>query len=184
MRSRLVPVGIISALAVVGAGSFFAWNSFAWNSFAWNSHPWAFSTTQTLRVATIPVNDVGRKFFSALKREVASERARVQLSLIETPSVWASAQALKEQKVDAAVVRSDDPSAADGRTIFVLRSVYAALLVPAQASIDSISKLKGKKIGVLTDDAGIDPMAKLVLDFYGFDEKHSVHLGLKDLSVS
>ena len=180
MRSRLVPVGIISALAVVvGAGSFFAWNSFAWNS-----HPWAFSTTQTLRVATIPVNDVGRKFFSALKREVASERARVQLSLIETPSVWASAQALKEQKVDAAVVRSDDPSAADGRTIFVLRSVYAALLVPAQASIDSISKLKGKKIGVLTDDAGIDPMAKLVLDFYGFDEKQSVHLGLKDLSVS
>jgi TRAP-type uncharacterized transport system substrate-binding protein len=106
------------------------------------------------------------------------------LSLIETPSVWASAQALKEQKVDAAVVRSDDPAAADGRTIFVLRNIYAALLVPAQASVDGISKLKGKKIGVLTDDVGIDPMAKVVLNFYGFDKKHIVRLGLKDLPVS
>src|SRR6266852_6084618 len=179
MRSRLVPVGIISALAVVGAGSFFAWNSFAWNS-----HPWAFSTTQTLRVATIPVNDVGRKLLSALKHEIASEHARVQLSLIETPSVWASAQALKEQKVDAAVVRSDDPAAADGRTLFVLRNIYVALLIPAQASIDSVSKLKGKKIGVLTDDVGIYPMAKMVLDFYGFDEKQIVRLGLKELAGS
>jgi hypothetical protein len=43
--------------------------------------------------------------------------------------------------------------------------------------------LKGKKIGVLTDDVGIDPMAKVVLDFYGFDEKHIVRLGLKELPV-
>jgi TRAP transporter TAXI family solute receptor len=175
MRSRLVPALIISALVVVaGVVSFFAWNS----------HPWIFSTSQTLHVATIPVNDVGKKFFSALKREIASQHARVQVSLIETPSVWASAQALREQKVDAAVVRSDDPAAADGRTVFILRNIYAALLVPAQASIDSLSKLKGKKIGVLTDDFGIDPMAKAVLDFYGLDEKRIVRLGLKDVPVS
>jgi TRAP-type uncharacterized transport system substrate-binding protein len=175
MRSRLVPAGIISALVVfAGVVSFFAWNS----------QPWIFSTSQTLHVATIPVNDVGKKFFSALKREIASQHARVQVSLTETPSVWASAQALREQKVDAAVVRSDDPAAADGRTVFILRNIYAALLVPAQASIDSLSKLKGKKIGVLIDDFGIDPMAKVVLDFYGFDEKRIVRLGLKDLPVS
>jgi TRAP transporter TAXI family solute receptor len=180
MRSRLVPAGIISALAVVaGAGSFFAWHSPTWSS-----HSWVLSNSETVRVATVPVNDVGRKFFSALKREIASERARVQLSLMETPSIWASAQALKEQKVDAAVVRSDDPASADGRTIFVLRNVYAALLVPASASIDNIAKLKGKKIGVLTEDPGIDPMAKVVLDFYGFDEKHRVHLSPKDLSAA
>jgi TRAP transporter TAXI family solute receptor len=175
MRSRLVPAVIISALLVFASvGSFFAWSS----------HPWIFSTGQSLRVATIPVNDVGKKLLSALKREIASEHSHVQVSLVETPSVWASAQALKEQKVDAAVVRSDDPAAADGRAIFVLRTIYAALLAPAGASIDSLSKLKGKRIGVLTDDVGIDPMAKVVLDFYGFDDKHVVHLGLKDLPVS
>ena len=178
MRSRLIPAGIISALAVVaGAATFFGWHPFAWTA-----QSWVFSNAQTLRIATVPVNDVGRKFFSALKREIASERARVQLSLVESANVWASAQALKEQKVDAAVVRSDDPAAADGRAIFILRTVYAALLAPAQGSIDTIAKLKGKKIGVLIDDAHLDPMAKVVLDFYGFDEKHAVHLGGKDLA--
>jgi uncharacterized protein len=178
MRSRLVPAGIISVLAVLaGAGSLFAWQGLPGNY-----HSWVFSNIQTVRVATVPVNDVGRKFFSALKREIVSERARVQLSLMETPSVWVSAQALKEQKVDAAVVRSDDPAAADGRAIFVLRTVYAALLVPAASPVDGISKLKGKKIGVLAEETGIDPMAKVVLEFYGFDEKQSMHLAAKDVA--
>src|SRR5260370_634191 len=88
MGSRFVPVVIFSALVVfTGVGSFFAWKS----------HPWIFSTIQTLRVATIPVNDDGDKFLTALKREIASEHARTQFSLIEAPSIWASAQAFKEQ---------------------------------------------------------------------------------------
>jgi TRAP transporter TAXI family solute receptor len=176
MRSRFVPAAIVSAAIVFAVvGSFFAWKAHALNFL---------STSQTLRVATIPVSEDGATFLSALKQEIASEHTRVQLSFIESPSVWASAQALKEQKVDAAVVRSDDPAAAEGRTIFVLRSLHVALLVPAQASIDGISKLKGKKIGVLTNDTGIDPMAKVVLDFYGFDEKHIVRLGLEELADS
>src|SRR4051794_4540908 len=84
MRSRLIPAGIISALAVVaGAATFFGWHPFAWTA-----QSWVFSNAQTLRIATVPVNDVGRKFFSALKREIASERARVQLSLVESANVW------------------------------------------------------------------------------------------------
>jgi TRAP transporter TAXI family solute receptor len=180
MRSWLVPAGVISALAAVaatGALSYPQWLA----SF---SPPAFFSNSQTIRVATVPVNEVGRKFFSALKRQITSERARVQLSLIETPNVWASAQALKEQKVDAAVVRSDDPAAADGRAVFVLRNLYAALLVPASAGIDNVSKLKGKKIGVLTDDAAIDPMAKVILDFYGFEEKYRTPIPGKDISAA
>ena len=184
MRNRLVPAGIISALAVIaGAGALLFSHWLPWNSLSWPLS-WPFSSIQTIRVATAPVNEVGRKLFSALKREISSERARVQVSLIETPNVWASAQALKDQKVDAAVVRSDDPAAADGRAIFVLRNVYAALLVPDSAAIDNISKLKGKKIGVLTDEKPIDPMAKVVLDFYGFDEKQRVPLGTKDIAAA
>jgi TRAP-type uncharacterized transport system substrate-binding protein len=175
MRSIFVTAAIISALVVcAGAGSYFVWKSY----------PGIFSINQTLRIATIPVGDDGERFFTALKREIASQHARLQLSLVETPNVWASAQAFKEKKVDAAVVRSDDPAAADGRSILVLRTFYAALLVPVPTTIDNISKLKGKKISVLTDDVGIDPMAKVVLGFYGFDEKHIVRLGLKELPVS
>jgi TRAP transporter TAXI family solute receptor len=175
MHSRFVPAAIVSAvIAFAGAGSMLAWRANAWN----------FSANQTLRVATVPLSDSGRKFFAALKHEIASQHANIQMSLVETPNAEASAQALKDEKVDAAVVRSDDPAAAEGRTLFVLRNLYVTLLVPATASIDSISKLKGKKIGLLTKDAGIDPMARVVLDFYGVDEAHIVRLGLKELAAS
>jgi TRAP-type uncharacterized transport system substrate-binding protein len=175
MASRFVLAVTIAALVVfAGAGAYFVWKS----------NPWLFPTTQTLRVATMPLSPDGEVYLTALKREIASERARVQLSLVETPSIWASGQAFKDEKVDAAVVRSDDPAAVGGRAIFILRTIYAALLVPAQPSVTSISTLKGKKIGVLADDAGIDPMAKVVMDFYGFDEKHIVRLGIKDLAAA
>jgi TRAP transporter TAXI family solute receptor len=164
---------ILGALVIsAGAASFFSWKSY----------PAIFAASEALRVATIPVNDIGRTFLSALKREIASQHARVQLSLVETPSVWASAQALKQQQVDAAVVRSDDPAVADGRALFILRSLYAAVLVAEQSPVDGISKLKGRKIGVVADDAGVDPMAKVVLDFYGFDAKQVVRLSAKDLA--
>jgi uncharacterized protein len=175
MGSRFVPAVIFSAIvAFAGAGSMLGWKVNAWN----------FSPSQTLRVATVPLNEGGRKFFSALKQEIASQHANIQLSLVDAADAGASAQALKDEKVDAAVIRSDDPSAVEGRTIFVLRNLYIALLVPAAAPIDSVAKLKGKKIGVLAKDAAIDPMAKVVLDFYGVDETHIVRLGLKELAVS
>jgi TRAP-type uncharacterized transport system substrate-binding protein len=175
MLSRLIAAVIISALAVcAGAGTYFVWKSY----------PWIFFTSETVRIATSPVNDRGEAFLTAFKQESASEHARLKLSLVETPSIWASAQAFKERKVDAAVVRSDDPAATGGRSILVLRTIYAAVLVPSPVAIDAISKLKGRKIGVLTGEFGIDPMAKVVLDFYGFDEKQIVRLGLNDLSNS
>jgi uncharacterized protein len=174
MHGRFVPAVIVAAVAFAGAGSTLAWRTNAWN----------FSANQTLHVATVPLSDGGRKFFSALKQEIASQHANIQLSLVETADAGASAQALKDEKVDAAVVRSDDPAAAEGRAVFVLRNLYVALLVPASSSIDSISKLKSKKIGLLTKDAGIDPMARVVLDFYGVDETHVMRLGLKELAVA
>jgi TRAP-type uncharacterized transport system substrate-binding protein len=175
MASKLVAAVTISALLVfVGVGSYFIWKSY----------PWLFPGNQTLRVATTPITGDGEVFMTSMKREIASEHVRVQLTLVETPTIWASGKAFKDKEVDAAVVRSDDPAAAGGRSIFVLRTIYAALLVPAQPSVGGISKFKGKKIGVLTDGTGIDPMAKVVMDFYGFDEKHVVRLGPRELPAA
>jgi hypothetical protein len=86
-------------------------------------------TGQKLQVATAPLNDGGKKFCRP-EEEMAAQRTAIQLSLVETADLGASAQALREQKVDAAVIRSDDPAAAEGRTLFVLRNLYVGLLVP------------------------------------------------------
>ncbi|HEY2183394.1 MAG TPA: TAXI family TRAP transporter solute-binding subunit [Xanthobacteraceae bacterium] len=174
MGSKFVPAAVIASaiVAFAGGGSLLGWRTNAWN----------FSAGQTVRIATAPLNDGGKKFFAALKHEIAAQRSTIQLSLVETATLEASAQALKEQKADAAVIRSDDPAAAEGRTIFVLRNLYMGLLLPATSPIDSVAKLKGKKIGVVTKDGAIDPMAKVALEFYGIDQKHILPLALKDLA--
>lgn len=176
MRSRFVPaVAMASALvSFAGLGAAAAWRTNGWN----------LPSSQKLRVATPPLNDGGKKFFAALKEEIATQRMPIQLSLVETADIGASAHALREQKVDAAAIRSDDPAAAEGKTLFVLRNLYLALLVPATASVDSVSKLKGKKIAVLMKGTDLDPMAKVVLDYYGIDEKHTARLGLQELAAA
>jgi len=176
MRSRFVSaVAMASALvALAGLGTAAAWRANGWNM----------PTSQKLRVATPPLSDGGKKFFNALKVEVAAQHAPIQLSLVEIADVGAIAQALREQKVDAAVIRSDDPAAAEGRTLFVLRDLYAALLAPASSAVNSVSKLRGRKIGVLMQGSGLDPMAKVILDYYGIEEKHITHLGLQELPTA
>ncbi len=176
MASKLVIAVTVFALCVfAGVGSYFVWKSY----------PWLFPANQNLRVATTPITAEGEIFLAGLKKEINAEHVRVQLNLVEQPNVWASGKAFKDKQVDAAIVRSDDPNAAGGRALFILRTLYAAMLVPAQPSVGSISKFKGKKIGVLTDETGgIDPMAKVVIEFYGFDDKHIVRLTGKELPGS
>ena len=174
MASKFTPAAIVFALVVFAGAALF---------FISKAHPWMLSRGHTVRVATIPANEDGATFIAALDRETAQEHRHFRLSLIETTSLEASAQELKENRVDVAIARSDNPAVAGGRTIFVLKHLYAALLVPAQASITGAASLKGK-IGVLTDGTDIDAMAKVLLDFYGFDEKRIVRLNLKELPAA
>jgi uncharacterized protein len=162
-------IGVV--VAVAGAATFLAWEA---------DTPFLAPFT-TLRLATVSGDDNAREVLSALQQQIRSEHARIQLSAIETPSIWTAAQAVKEQTADLATVRGDDPTAAEGRAIFILRNLTLAILVPAGA-VDSIGKLQGKKIGILTND--IDPMIKVVLDFYGLSEKQVVRLDPKGLPAA
>ena len=173
MVTKLIAAVIISASVVcAGAGVFYVWKFY----------PWIFFGSQTVRIATLPVGSKGEVFLSAFMQEIGAEHAAIRLSLVETLGLRASAQAFKEREVDAAVVRSDDPAVTGGRSILILRTIYAALLVPAASAIDNVSKLKGKKMGVVTDESGIDPMAQALLNFYRFDEKYIVRFGPNELS--
>ena len=104
------------------------------------------------------------------------------MSIVETASIGASALALKNREVDLAVGRSDDPNVADDRSVFILRKIYAVFLAAPHASIDSIGDLSGERIGVLTTGTDLDPLAKVVLDFYRFEDKHIVRIAPADLA--
>ena len=69
---------------------------------------------------------------AAFKRELANEQPHVRVEIVETTSLAASALAFKNNEVDLAVVRADDPNAAEGRSVFILRKLLAVILVPPE----------------------------------------------------
>jgi TRAP-type uncharacterized transport system substrate-binding protein len=168
-----LPALILSAIVVFGGLALFC---------DWREMASIFPVSQALRLA-VPQSDDAARFFAALTDEIASEHAHFRLSLIDTPSIGASAQALREQKTDLALARGDDPAAADGRAIFVMRSLYVAILVPASRPTESISQLNNKKIGVISDDGTMDPMARAVVDFYRLDDRQILRVAPQDLST-
>ena len=180
MDKRLIAAGLVMAMVVV-AGALSA-SSGAASLLYRKAYAAVFSIRPTLRVAVPPLNDEGQRLLTALQQEIVSDRIHLKLAVVETASLLAGAQALREQNAELAVVRSDDPAAAGGRAIFVLKTIQLALLVPAQGAIDGVAKLKGKQIGVLANDSAIDPMVKRVLDFHGFEDKQIVRLRSGELA--
>src|SRR5262249_48839355 len=145
-------------------------------------YPWLFSSSYVLRVGTGPLSDQAGKLIATFKRELANETAHVSVEIVETPSLAASSLAFKNHDVDLAVIRSDDPNAADGRSVFVLRKLFAVVLVPSDSKAESIADLKSKRIGVLMSGPDIDPLARAVLDFYGVDDKRIIRLAPTELA--
>jgi TRAP-type uncharacterized transport system substrate-binding protein len=175
MRKPLLLSAIVLGLAIAGGALVLV---------VAHQYPWIFSRSYTIRVATGPISDQGAKFIAALKRQMALEHPRVQIVTVETANLQASGEAFKDGKVDAAMVRSDDPIAADGRTIAILRKLAVALMVPAHSSVTDIAGLSGEKIGVISAGAEIDPIATRVLDFLGISASHIVRLGQNQVAPS
>jgi TRAP-type uncharacterized transport system substrate-binding protein len=157
MRRTLLwvaPVLLVTLFA--GGGLFLAYQNF----------PWLFPTKDTIRLATGPLTDSEQKFLDAFLREMAKESPRIQIAITKAPSVDASADALKNGQADAAFVRSDNPIVAEGRTLALIRRVVVMVILGGQSSARSWSDLAGKPIGILSSSGQIDPLQKVVLDFY------------------
>jgi len=134
--------------------------------FAVENYSWLLWTKDTVRIATGPLTKTDAKFADALVREVGKDGPRVQVTFIRTPDFDASAEALKKGQADAALVRSDNPMAAEGRTLAIMRTIAVMAILGGQSSARNWADLKGKTIGVLSNSGQIDPLQRIVLDFY------------------
>jgi uncharacterized protein len=172
MRRFMLPLLVFVLPLVIGAAGLLVWREY----------PWLLSKSYVLRVATPPLSDAGGKLIAAFKRELANEHPHVLVEAVETPSLAASTLAFKNHDVDLAVVRSDDPNAAEGRSVFVFRKLFAVVLVPSDSKAESIADLAGQRIGVLTSGPEIDPLARAVLEFYSIDDKRITRLTPTDLA--
>jgi TRAP-type uncharacterized transport system substrate-binding protein len=157
MRRILLWAAAIVLVAVFAGGA---------TLLAYQSYPSLFPFKDTVRIATGPLTESSEKFFDSFRREMAKESPRVQVIFIPTPDLDASADALRNGQADAALVRSDNPMAAEGRTLALMRKIAVMAILGGQSSAKNWSDLAGKPIGVLSSSGQIDPLQKIVLDFY------------------
>ena len=122
----------------------------------------------TLTVAVGSLDGEAAKAMSAIAGELVSINAAVRLKIIDTGNVFEAAKQFAAGKVDLAVVRGDIGDLSQAQAIVVMSHVVALIVAPPGSTLDSVDKLKGRRVGVIGGEANskiVDVLSKE----YGLD---------------
>src|SRR6201996_4074201 len=106
----------------------------------------------TLTLAAGSIDGEAAKAMSAIAGELVSTNAPVRLKVIDSGTALEAAEAFSAGKGDLAVVRGDVGDLSQARAVVVVSHMVVLLVAPPGSSIDSIDKLKGRRVGVLGGD--------------------------------
>jgi TRAP-type uncharacterized transport system substrate-binding protein len=138
-----------------------------------------YSRPVTLSVAVGSIDGEAAKAMSAIASRLASTNAPVRLKVIDSGTVVEAAKTFAAGNADLAVVRGDVGDLSQAQAVVVVSHVAALLIAPPGSTIDSINKLKGHRVGVISGDANtkiVDVLSKE----YGFDRTKM----FKDIALS
>jgi TRAP transporter TAXI family solute receptor len=122
----------------------------------------------TLSVAVGSVDGEAAKAMAAIASRLVSTNAPVRLRVIDSGTALEAAKAFSAGKADLAVVRGDVGDLSQAQAVVVVSHVVVLIIAPPGSAIDSISKLKGRVVGVISGDANariVDVLSKE----YGLD---------------
>jgi ABC-type nitrate/sulfonate/bicarbonate transport system substrate-binding protein len=103
----------------------------------------------TLTVAVGSIDGEAAKAMSAIAGELVSTNAPVRLKVIDSGTTLEAANAFSAGKVDLAAVRGDVGDLSQAQAVVVVSHMVALIIAPPGSSIDSISSLKGRTVGVV-----------------------------------
>src|SRR6267154_2947661 len=144
---RFVLIAGIAILAT-GAGLF---------GYRYYTHP------VTLTVAVGSIDGEAAKAMSAIASRLVTINAPVRLKVIDSGTALEAANAFSAGKVDLAVVRGDVGDLSQAQAVVVVSHVVALIVAPPGSTIDSMTKLKGRRVGVIGGDANskiVDVLSK------------------------
>ena len=133
----------------------------------------------TLTVAVGSIDGEAAKAMSAIASRLASTSAPVRLKVIDSGTVLEAAKTFSAGDSDLAVVRGDVGDLSKAQAVVVVSHVAALIVAPPGSNIDSMSKLKGHRVGVIGGDANakiVDVLSKE----YGLDRAKV----FKDIALS
>jgi TRAP-type uncharacterized transport system, periplasmic component len=124
----------------------------------------------TLTVAVGSIDGEAAKAMSAIASRLVTTNASIRLKVVDTGTALEAAKAFSDKKVDLAVVRGDVGDLSKAQAVVVMSHVVALVIAPPGSSIDSMDKLKGRRVGVLGGDTNtkiVDVLSKE----YGLDRE-------------
>jgi TRAP-type uncharacterized transport system substrate-binding protein len=107
----------------------------------------------TLSVAVGSIDGEAAKAMSAIASRLVSTNAPVRLKVIDSGTALEAAKAFSAGKADLAVVRGDVGDLSQAQAVVVVSHVVVLLIAPPGSPIDSIDKLKGRRVGVIGGEA-------------------------------
>ena len=122
----------------------------------------------TLSVAVGSIDGEAAKAMSAIASRLASTNAPVRLKVVDSGTALEAAKAFSAGNADLAVVRGDVGDLSQAQAVVVVSHVVALIIAPPGSTIDSMDKLKGRRVGVIGGDANakiVDVLSKE----YGLD---------------
>jgi TRAP-type uncharacterized transport system substrate-binding protein len=122
----------------------------------------------TLSVAVGSIDGEAAKAMSALASRLVSTNAPVRLRVIDSGTALEAANAFSAGKADLAVVRGDVGDLSQAQAVVVVSHVVVLVIAPPGSAIDSIDKLKGRRVGVIGGDAN-GKIVELLSKEYGLD---------------
>jgi TRAP transporter TAXI family solute receptor len=124
----------------------------------------------TLSVAVGSIDGEAAKAMSAIASRLASDNAPVRLKVIDSGTALEAANMFSAGKVDLAVVRGDVGDLSQAQAVVVVSHVVVLVIVPPGSTIDSIDKLKGRRVGVISGEANAKIVDVLSREF-GLDRE-------------
>src|ERR1700736_1292892 len=122
----------------------------------------------TLSVAVGSIDGEAANAMSAIASRLVSTNAPVRLKVVDSGTALEAAKAFAAGNVDLAVVRGDIGDLSQARAVVVVSHMVALIIAPPGSTIDSMDKLKGRRVGVIGGDANariVDVLSKE----YGLD---------------
>jgi TRAP-type uncharacterized transport system substrate-binding protein len=117
----------------------------------------------TLTVAVGSIDGEAAKAMSTIAGQFVLANAPVRLRVIDSGTALEAANAFSAGKVDLAVVRGDVGDLSQAHAVVVVSHVVVLIVAPPGSTIDSVDKLKGRRVGVIGGDANakiVDVLSK------------------------
>jgi TRAP-type uncharacterized transport system substrate-binding protein len=117
----------------------------------------------TLSVAVGSIDGEAAKAMSEIASRLVTTNAPVRLKVVDSGTALEAAKAFAAGKVDLAVVRGDVGDLSNAQAVVVVSHMVVLIVAPPGSSIDSIDKLKGRRVGVVGGETNakiIDVLSK------------------------